>query len=117
MCAFLYPDLRNLRAIGAFALGKLGPAHPGPGPGENEPMAGSSAPPALSKGEQQAAEALLTQAFGEPTVVRAAEQATAAAMHDRLTERWAGLEIPDYPFPRQPGAALAQLPRGWQPQP
>ena len=37
-------------------------------------MAGSSASPALSKGDQRAAEALLTQALGEPTVVQAAEQ-------------------------------------------
>ena len=57
-----------------FWLGKLSRAHPGPGPGENELMAGSSAPPALSKGDKQAAEALLTQALGEPTVVHTAEQ-------------------------------------------
>lgn len=74
MCAFLYPDLRSLRAISAFALGKLSRAHPVAGPEENELMAGSSAPPALSKGDQQAAEALLTQALGEPAVVQTAEQ-------------------------------------------
>ncbi len=44
-------------------------------------------------------------------------QATATAMHNRLTERWAGIRIPDYPSLAQPGAALAQLPDGWQPQP
>jgi Ser/Thr protein kinase RdoA (MazF antagonist) len=44
-------------------------------------------------------------------------QATAAAMYDRLTERWAGIRIPDYPSLAQAGSALAQLPGGWQPQP
>jgi len=44
-------------------------------------------------------------------------QATAAAMQDRLTERWAGIRIPDYPSLAQPGSALARTPRGWQPQP
>jgi hypothetical protein len=44
-------------------------------------------------------------------------QATAAAMHDRLSERWAGLEIPDYPSLAQPGSALARVPGGWEPQP
>ncbi len=44
-------------------------------------------------------------------------QATAAALHDRLTERWTGLEIPDYPSLAQPGSALARVPGGWEPQP
>jgi aminoglycoside/choline kinase family phosphotransferase len=44
-------------------------------------------------------------------------QATAAAMYARLTERWAGIRIPDYPSLAQAGSALAQLPDGWQPQP
>jgi Ser/Thr protein kinase RdoA (MazF antagonist) len=44
-------------------------------------------------------------------------QATAAAMLDRLTERWAGIRIPDYPSHARAGSALAQVPGGWQPQP
>ncbi len=44
-------------------------------------------------------------------------QATAAAMLDRLAERWAGIRIPDYPSLARPGAELARLPGGWQPQP
>jgi Ser/Thr protein kinase RdoA (MazF antagonist) len=44
-------------------------------------------------------------------------QATAAAMQDRLAERWAGVRIPDYPSLALAGSALARTPRGWQPQP
>jgi Ser/Thr protein kinase RdoA (MazF antagonist) len=44
-------------------------------------------------------------------------QATAAAMQDRLAERWAGVRIPDYPSLAQAGSVLAQIPDGWQPQP
>jgi len=44
-------------------------------------------------------------------------QATAAAMLDRLTQRWAGIRIPDYPSLARAGSAVAQLPGGWQPQP
>lgn len=44
-------------------------------------------------------------------------QATAAAMLDRLTERWAGIRIPDYPSFARAGAELARIPDGWQPQP
>jgi hypothetical protein len=44
-------------------------------------------------------------------------QATAIAMLDRLTERWAGIRIPDYPSLARAGSALAQVPGGWQPQP
>ena len=44
-------------------------------------------------------------------------QATAAAMLNRLTERWAGVRIPDYPSLGQAGSALARPPGGWQPQP
>ena len=44
-------------------------------------------------------------------------QATAAAMLDRLTERWAGARIPDYPSLARAGSALARVPGGWQPQP
>ena len=44
-------------------------------------------------------------------------QATAAAMQDRLAERWAGVRIPDYPSLGQAGSALARIPRGWQPRP
>lgn len=44
-------------------------------------------------------------------------QATAAAMLDRLTERWAGIRIPDYPSLAQAGSALARIPGGWQPRP
>src|SRR5215472_4052468 len=42
--------------------------------GENEPVTGSPAGPALPAGEVQAAEALLTRAWGEPVVVQAAER-------------------------------------------
>ena len=38
-------------------------------------------------------------------------------MLDRLTERWAGIRIPDYPSLARAGSALAQVPGGWQPQP
>jgi Ser/Thr protein kinase RdoA (MazF antagonist) len=44
-------------------------------------------------------------------------QATAAATLDRLTERWPGIRVPDYPSLAQPGAELAQVPSGWRPQP
>jgi Ser/Thr protein kinase RdoA (MazF antagonist) len=44
-------------------------------------------------------------------------QATAAAMQDRLAERWAGVRVPDYPSLAQAGSVLARIPRGWQPQP
>ena len=44
-------------------------------------------------------------------------QATAAAMQDRLAERWAGIRIPDYPSLAQDGSALARIPHGWQPRP
>ena len=44
-------------------------------------------------------------------------QAAAAAMRDRLAERWAGARIPDYPSLAQPGSVLARIPRGWQPRP
>ena len=43
-------------------------------------------------------------------------QATAAAMQDRLAERWAGIRIPDYPSLAQAGSVLARIPRGWQPR-
>jgi len=42
-------------------------------------------------------------------------QATAGAVHDRLTERWPGLRIPEYPALARAGSALAQVPDGWQP--
>ena len=42
--------------------------------GENEPVTGSAAGPALPAGEVRAAEALLTRAWGEPVVVQAAEK-------------------------------------------
>jgi hypothetical protein len=44
-------------------------------------------------------------------------QATAAAILDRLTERWARIRIPDYLSLAQAGSALARVPGGWQPQP
>jgi Ser/Thr protein kinase RdoA (MazF antagonist) len=44
-------------------------------------------------------------------------QATAAAMLDRLTERWAGIRVPEYPSLAQAGSAVARIPGGWQPQP
>ena len=44
-------------------------------------------------------------------------QATAIAMLDRLTERWAGIRVPDYPSLARAGSALAQVPVGWQPRP
>jgi Ser/Thr protein kinase RdoA (MazF antagonist) len=44
-------------------------------------------------------------------------QATAAAMQDRLAERWAGVRIPDYPSLAQAGSVLARIPLGWQPRP
>ena len=44
-------------------------------------------------------------------------QATAAAMQDRLAERWAGVRIPDYPSLAEAGSVLARIPRGWQPRP
>jgi Ser/Thr protein kinase RdoA (MazF antagonist) len=44
-------------------------------------------------------------------------QVTAAAIQDRLAERWAGVSIPDYPSLAQAGSVLARIPRGWQPQP
>ena len=44
-------------------------------------------------------------------------QATAAAMRDRLAERWAGARIPDYPSLAEAGSVLARIPRGWQPRP
>ena len=72
-CALLYPDLRNLRVISVFVLGKLSPAHPHGPLGENEPMAESAPPPALPEAEQRAAETLLTRALGEPGAVQAAE--------------------------------------------
>jgi hypothetical protein len=56
MCP-LYPDLRNLRVISAFVVGKL--RRPSRDPlGENEPMTGTSPPPARPEGEQRAAAAL-----------------------------------------------------------
>ena len=44
-------------------------------------------------------------------------QHTAAAMQERLAERWPGLRIPDYPALAQAGSALARVPDGWQPGP
>jgi Ser/Thr protein kinase RdoA (MazF antagonist) len=44
-------------------------------------------------------------------------RATAAIIEDRLTERWPGIRVPDYPSLAQPGAELARIPNGWQPQP
>ena len=44
-------------------------------------------------------------------------QAAAAAMRDRLAERWAGARIPDYPSLAEAGSVLARIPRGWQPRP
>lgn len=56
-----------------------------------------------------------SEAAGDGTVPRL--RATAIAMLDRLTERWAGIRIPDYPSLARAGSALAQVPAGWQPQP
>jgi Ser/Thr protein kinase RdoA (MazF antagonist) len=42
-------------------------------------------------------------------------RATASAMLDRLTDRWQGLRVPEYPALAQPGATLARVPDGWQP--
>ena len=42
-------------------------------------------------------------------------QRTASAMQERLTERWPGLRVPDYPALAHSGSALARVPDGWQP--
>src|SRR6516165_141113 len=42
-------------------------------------------------------------------------QRAASAMQERLTERWPGLRVPDYPALAQPGSALVRVPDGWQP--
>jgi hypothetical protein len=42
--------------------------------------------------------------------------ATASAMHERLSARWPGPRIPEYPALARPGAALAQIPDGWVPR-
>ena len=55
-----------------------------------------------------------TARAGDGTLPRL--QATAAAMLDRLTGRWTGIRIPDYPSLAQPGAELARIPAGWQPR-
>src|SRR5690348_8798711 len=52
--------------------------------GENEPVTRSPAGPALPAGEVQAAEALLTRAWGEPVVVQAAEKIWARSHVVRL---------------------------------
>lgn len=59
--------------------------------------------------------ATFTGRSGDGTLPRL--QATAAALYDRLTERWAGIRIPDYPALAQAGSAVAQIPGGWEPQP
>ena len=55
-----------------------------------------------------------TARAGDGTLPRL--QATAAALLDRLTGRWTGIGIPDYPSLAQPGAELARIPAGWQPR-
>ena len=42
-------------------------------------------------------------------------QALAGAMHDRLSSRWPGVPVPDYPALAPPGAALARVPGRWRP--
>ena len=42
-------------------------------------------------------------------------QRAASAMQERLTERWPGLRVPDYPALAHSGSALARVPDGWQP--
>jgi hypothetical protein len=57
----------------------------------------------------------LTGRAGDDTLPRL--QATASAMQERLTERWPGVRIPEYPALALAGAPLARIPAGWQPRP
>jgi len=44
-------------------------------------------------------------------------QATAGAVRDRLSARWPGLRVPQYPALAEAGSVLARVPDGWQSRP